>query len=100
MKFADTTWWTALVLPADRRHLDALAMLDIVRTGEQVLTTNLVVGETWTLLRRRDSHRTAVGFIDRIDLLAKAGKLSVHSVTADEEDRAWRWLRHRAASRS
>ena len=58
-----------------------------------MLTTNLVVGETWTLLRTRDSHRTAVGFIDRVGVLVSAGKLTVHAVTAEDESRAWRWLR-------
>ena len=93
MKFADTSWWTALVLPADSRHRDALAMLAVVRAGEQVLTTNLVVGETWTFLRRRASHHAAVGFIDRVEDLRSAGKLMVNAVTAEDELRAWRWLR-------
>ena len=60
---------------------------------EQVLTTNLVVAETWTLLRRKDSHRTAVGYIDRVDVLVSAAKLVVHAVTAEDESKAWRWLR-------
>ena len=93
MKFADTSWWTALILPTDGRHRDALAMRAVVSAGEQVLTTNLVVGETWTFLRRRAGHRTAVGFIDRVGVLVSAGKLVVHAVTAEDELRAWRWLR-------
>lgn len=95
MKFADTSWWAALVLPTDSRHRDARQMLARVGGGEQVLTTNLVVGETWTLLRSRTDHSTAVGFIDRVDVLASAGRLVVHAVTGDEEARAWRWLRRR-----
>ena len=80
-------------MPGDSRHLDALARFALVGDNERVVTTNLVVGETWTLLRQRASHRTAVGFIDRVELLASAGKLLVHTVTGDEESRAWRWLR-------
>lgn len=95
MKFADTSWWAAWVLPSDARHGDALGMLARVGGGEQVLTTNLVVGETWTFLRRRAGHRTAVGFLDRIGELASAHKLIVHAVTGDEESKAWRWLRRR-----
>ena len=93
MKFADTSWWAAWTLPGDSRHLDALRVFALVGDHERVLTTNLVVGETWTLLRRRDSHRTAVGFIDRVGVLVSAGKLTVHAVTAEDELRAWRWLR-------
>lgn len=93
MKFADTSWWAALVLPSDGRHRDAAEMRKLIRGGERVLTTNLIVGETWTLLRRRANQIAAVGFLDRVDVLVSAGKLSVHAVTGDEESRAWRWLR-------
>ena len=59
MKFADTSWWVAWVLPDDAHHGDALGMF--ARVGsEQVLTTNLVVGETWTLLWRRSGHRKSI----------------------------------------
>ncbi|MXY12204.1 MAG: PIN domain-containing protein [Acidimicrobiaceae bacterium] len=93
LKFADTSWWAAWSLPRDSRHLEALEMFALVGDHEQVLTTNLVVGETWTLLRRRDSHRTAVSYIDRVGVLASAAKLVVHAVTAEDESRAWGWLR-------
>lgn len=69
MKFADTSWWAALVLPSDGRHRDATEMRKLIRGGERVLTTNLVVGETWTLLRRRANHIAAVGFLDRVNVL-------------------------------
>lgn len=93
MKFADTGWWVAWCLPGDRRHADALGMLDRLGRTEQVLTSNLVVGETWTFLRRRDRHATAVGFVDRVERLSGAGRLVLHHVTEDEERDAWTWLR-------
>ncbi len=93
MKFADTGWWVAWVFPGDSRHRDAIAMLSRLGRNEEVLTTNLVVGETWTFLRRKDSHRTAVGFLDRVDRLQAEGRLKVEAVDADTQDRAWQWLR-------
>ena len=60
MKFADTSWWVAWAPPGDARHSDALRMASTLGANEQVLTTNLVVGETWTFLRRKDTHLTAV----------------------------------------
>jgi predicted nucleic acid-binding protein len=60
---------------------------------EQVLTTNLVAGESWTFLRRKDSHRSALGFLDRIDRLVVSGRLVVHRVTDEQEAAAWEWLR-------
>lgn len=95
MKFADTSWWVAWSLPDDGRHRHALALLSHVGGGEQVLTTNHVVGETWTFLRRKDRHATALGFLDRVDRLSGDDRLVVHHVTADQEDRAWEWLRRR-----
>ena len=93
MKFVDTSWWVAWTLPDDARHDDALRTSARVGDGERLLTTNLVVGETWTFLRYRDGHRTAVGFLDEVEDFGSAGKLTVHAVTVDEESRAWRWLR-------
>ena len=93
MKFADTSWWVAWSLPGDGRHSDALALLDHLGPTEQVLTTNLIIGETWTFLRRKDSHGTALAFLDRIEALVEHGKLTVHRVTPEQEDKAWDWLR-------
>ncbi len=93
MKFADTSWWVAWALPGDYRHADALAMLSTLSSGEQVLTTNHVVGETWTFLRRKDGHSTAVAFFDRIDLLTHESRLVVHAVTPEQEQAVRSWLR-------
>lgn len=93
MKFADTSWWVAWALPGDGRHRDAVSLLSHLGAGEQVLTTNHVVGETWTFLRRRDRHATAVVFLDRVEQLGAEGRLVVHTVTSDQESAAWRWLR-------
>ena len=93
MKFADTGWWVAWALPGDGRHEQALQMLASLGRTEQVLTTNLVVGESWTFLRRKDSHRSAVAFLDRVDVLASDDRLVVHRVTDEQESAAWEWLR-------
>lgn len=93
MKFADTGWWVAWALPGDARHADALGMLERLGRSEQVLTTNLVAGETWTFLRRRDTHRTALAFLDRLDTLTAAERLVLHRVTEQQEAGAWEWLR-------
>jgi predicted nucleic acid-binding protein len=97
MKFADTSWWVAWSLPGDDRHADALLMLSSLGANEQVLTTNLVVGETWAFLRRKDSHRTAVSFLDRVATLESHRKLTVQPVTSEHESRAWAWLRRHDA---
>jgi predicted nucleic acid-binding protein len=51
-----------------------------------------VVGETWTLIRRRSGHPAAIGFLDRLAALPDVEV--VHVDPALEAD-AWRWLRSR-----
>lgn len=93
MKFADTGWWVAWAFPGDPRHADALGMLRRLGGSERVLTSNLVAGETWTFLRRKDSHRTALAFLHRVEALTAAERLIVHRVTEEQEAGAWEWLR-------
>ena len=50
MRFADTSFWVGLQVPRDRRHADAVRLWQ--RDRSPVRTSNLVIGETWTWLRR------------------------------------------------
>jgi len=93
MKFADTSWWVGWAVPRDGRHSEAVAMLDLVGAGEKLLTTNHIVGETWTVLARRGSHRSALAFVERLEHLVSDGRLAIHSVTPSQERKAWIWLR-------
>lgn len=93
MKFADTSWWAAWSWPGHARHEEAVRVLRSRPRGELILTSNLIVGECWTLLARRDRHEVAVAFLDRIDALVAAGRLVVHRVDAAQEAAAWSWLR-------
>jgi uncharacterized protein len=93
VRFADTSWWVAWALPDDAHHQEALAVVGVLGEQGRVLTSNLVVGETWTFLRRRAGHRSATGFLDAMAALQDAGRLTVHSVSPSEEAAAWRWLR-------
>lgn len=93
MKFADTSWWVAWANKADSRHSIALSLFAQLGSSEHVLTTNQVVGETWTYLNRKVGHGAAVGFVDRVEALEANGRVQVHSVTSAQESSAWTWLR-------
>ncbi|MGH8949211.1 MAG: type II toxin-antitoxin system VapC family toxin [Acidimicrobiia bacterium] len=93
MKFADTSWWVAWTMPRAGRHDEAVQMRQNLGPNEQVLTTNLVLGESWNFVCRRANHRTAVGFLDRVDLLRDHDRLLIHRVTEEQELAAWTWLR-------
>lgn len=84
-----------VVAPGRRPSRPCAGQLEQVWRSEQILTTNLVAGETWTFLRRKYSHRTAVGFLDRIDSLVSPARLVIHRVTDEQEAAAWEWLRKR-----
>ena len=64
MRFVDTSYWVALRLRRDANHEVAVRLWT---PGLALLTTDHVVGETWTFLRRRDGHASAVAFIDAVE---------------------------------
>jgi predicted nucleic acid-binding protein len=89
--FVDTSFWIAAGMPRDARHAEARELL--LRHGDaSLLTSNVVRGETWTFLRRRSSHRAAVGFLDRVD---RSPRVRVAFVSEALEQEALRWLRRR-----
>lgn len=88
MRFVDTSFWYSLQERRDRNHREAAAIARTSRT--RIVTTNHVVGETWTLLSRRAGHHAAAGFIDRLERLPH---LEVVHVAAETEAQAWQWLR-------
>jgi len=55
-----------------------------------LLTSNHVVGETWTFMRRRAGHSTAVDFVDRVGRSHKTGVVHVDEAVETE---AFEWLR-------
>jgi uncharacterized protein len=87
--FADTSFWVAARLSRDEHHEAALALRERL-TEERLVTSNHVVGETWTFLRRRASHASAVAFLDMLDGTAR---VDVVRVGEELEQQALRWLR-------
>ncbi len=89
MIFVDTSFWVAARLRRDPHHEHALALLR--RVGDELLiVSNHVRGETWTFLRRRDGHRSAVAFLD---MLERTRRARVVSVAEEHEREALDWLR-------
>jgi uncharacterized protein len=87
--FVDTSFWVALRNRRDGHHEEATELL-VRHARESLLTTNHVRGESWTILRRRAGHRSAVEFLDLLD---RSPRVTIHHVDVDLEDRAVRWLR-------
>lgn len=88
MRFIDTSFWVGLQVARDGRHEAARSIWG--RDDGPLVTTNHVVGETWTVISRRASHSDAVRFVDRVE---SSRRLTVIRVGEPEETEAWRWLR-------
>lgn len=87
MRFVDTSFWVALRFRRDGRHPDARALWE-QGTGA-IMTSNLVMGETWTFLRRRAGHGQAMRFYDAA---VRLPTLTIGRVDEGLEAEAWRWL--------
>jgi uncharacterized protein len=87
VKFVDTSFWVALQLARDEHHAAARELWQIARAP--LLTTNHVVGETWTFLRRRAGHAAAWRFVDAV---TRSPRLAIEHASEAVESEAWDWL--------
>ncbi len=89
--FVDTGGWVAIQIPNDRWHRQAAGVLRAaVERGHPLVTTNHVLGETYTLLRREQGHAAAWKFLDGV---AKSGRLDRVHVDEPTEHEAGQLLR-------
>jgi len=88
MRFADTSFWVALRYATDEHHQDAVQRWQAI--DRPIVTTNHVVGETWSFCRRRLGHAVACQFLDAIQ---GSRRVTVQHVDDEMETEAWGWLR-------
>jgi predicted nucleic acid-binding protein len=86
--FVDSSYLFAGIVGTDDRHREARRLGELI-DAHDLVTTNHVRGETWTLLRRRWGHRIAAAFLDNLT----AGRLRVVHVNESLEQEAIEWLR-------
>lgn len=91
MIFVDTSFFIAEAVVRDRRHTTAAALAR-ARSTERLLTSSLVLAESWTFFRRRIGHRFAMTWLDAVHA---AGNLGIERVDEELEREAWAWLRVR-----
>jgi len=88
--FVDTSAWYPIAVPNHPDHgclADALTVA--VRGGRRVVTTNLIVAETYALLLARTRRQAALDFLRAV----RQSPNEVVSATPDLEDRAiTHWL--------
>lgn len=91
MIFVDTSFWVALAIEPHRHHALAAQLFNDA-SDSRLATSSDVRGETWTFIRRRFGHRTAVSLIERID---RTPGLAILRTEREDELEAWDWLRRR-----
>ena len=89
MIFVDSSYFIGEVLRRDGRH-HAAASLARRHATDNLTTTNLVLGETWTFVRRRADHRLAIRWLDKV---ISAPRIAIEPIDPDLEAEAWAWLR-------
>lgn len=89
MIFVDTSFWVALRNDLDGHHGEAIALLGSV-SSDHLVTSNHVRGETWTFLRGRVGHHSAVSCLDAMD---GTPRLQIVHVPEAMEGTAITWLR-------
>ncbi|MGH2466742.1 MAG: type II toxin-antitoxin system VapC family toxin [Candidatus Limnocylindrales bacterium] len=88
MIFVDTSFWIGLQYAADDRATDAAALWANKRGP--LITSNHVIGETWTFLRRRTGFDAAIRFVT---LARGSSRVAVIHIDETTEEAAWAWLR-------
>jgi uncharacterized protein len=86
--FVDTSFWIAQQLERDSRHKDA-KRLELALSRSALTTSNAVVAETWTYLRRKAGHERAITWLDHFQLAVRG----VERISEQLESQAWSWLR-------
>lgn len=89
MIFVDTSFWIALRNKKDQHHAEAVELFR-GRGNDSLVTTNHVRGESWTYLRRKAGHESAVDFLDALE---GSPRITIALVSADLEASAIKWLR-------
>jgi len=84
--FIDTGAWIALEIANDHSHRAAIQFASQQGRLFQWITTNWVIAETITWLRRRTDHATAVRFGNRV---RASQQLRILRVSETQENQAW-----------
>jgi uncharacterized protein len=88
--FVDSGAWIALRSRRDQHHAQAdAAFRAAIERRIALVTTNLIVAETYRLTLFRAGHEPALRALDRIDA---SSSVTVHFATSADHSSARRWL--------
>jgi predicted nucleic acid-binding protein len=83
--FVDTGAWVALAVTDDKYHLLAKKIYpNLFKNYQKLVTTNLVVAETYVILRKSGSKQGALSFLDKVAKSPRIEKIYSH-IKLEEE---------------
>lgn len=83
----DTSAWYALADAGDRRHAEAARLLArVLERNLRLITSNHVIGETYTLLRMRLGHTAANEFLSRTRASERTTRIFIDHTWEDEAE--------------
>ena len=98
--FFDTSTYVAITDKDDQFHGQAVALVGVIAEHRLPrVTTNYVLAETYTRIRRKMSHAAAVQFGDSIRRDQGAGRLEVVYAHEALDDKAWSLFKQYADQR-
>lgn len=85
--FVDTGAWFALADRSDQHHNRAVDIYpNLLRRYQHLTTTNLVVAETYILIRRALGHQSGINFLQNITASPRVMKVYSDSVLEEEAE--------------
>lgn len=87
--FVDTSAWDAIADAGDPNHEMALLFNDEIADRCQLVVTNYVLDELYTLLLMNIGYQRTVDFKRKLDVLAQEGILMIIWVSEDVATEAW-----------
>lgn len=87
--FVDTSAWAAIADSNDPNHNAALLFKDQIATRYQLVVTNYIWDELYTLLLMNVGYRYTVTFKRQLDLLIDNGIIETIWVSTDLAARSW-----------
>lgn len=90
--FVDTSGFKAVIDPEDEFHSSALKIWqELKEKNAQLVTSNYILDETFTLLRAKCGLDSAVEFKKVLGESQKS--LTIYRVTVADEAGAWKWFK-------
>ncbi|MBI2346257.1 MAG: PIN domain-containing protein [Deltaproteobacteria bacterium] len=89
--FVDTGAFVALANAADQYHSAAVEQLQTLRaTGAALVTSNFVLDETYTRIRRKAGHKVVIAFGEKV---RASRQIRVITIAPPIEKQAWEILK-------